>query len=157
MVTAMASPWQAAAGKAADRLKHLVCLDGSLPQDGRSFRELFPRCTLIPGMTPRLAGHEDWVLYPDDRTFGVVDAADWRWMQPRLTPFAHHRGTPIEVTIPATLACTTIGASGLTAWRDQQRRRRMVGAWLALPPLSTGHDAMVTAPSGLADLLLELA
>ncbi|MBK8025529.1 MAG: alpha/beta fold hydrolase [Chloroflexi bacterium] len=149
----------AAAGKAADRLKHLVCLDGPLPQDGRSFRELFPQVYAHLWNDATFAGHEDWVPVPDDRTFGVVDAADWRWVQPRLTPFPLTTWeTPIEVTLPATLACTTIECIGpLTPGGTNSAGEEWLERGWRYHSLSTGHDAMVTAPSELADLLLELA
>ncbi len=91
----------------------------------------------------------------------MLDPADAAWLERRLTP--HPLGTyesplpirgPVGNGLPRTYVdCTTpsyappstgsrtgCGASPAGNWRD----------------LATGHDAMVSAPGPLADLLVEL-
>ena len=89
---------------------------------------------------------------------GVTDQADVDWLQPKLTPHPWKTYTdPLRLTgagteVPATfIECV----DWMRVFRAQADRAREQG-W-PVHELNTGHEAMVTAPKALADLLLECA
>ena len=144
-----------------DRLARVVYLDALIPTDGRAMSDASTpeqvaaaRATLIDGY--RLPS-------PPPAWFGVpeTDAANTAWLTRRLTdmPFAC-------LTTPARLP--NGGADGLprTFIRcpappllpglEPAAARARADGW-DYRELATGHDAMVTAPAALADMLLARA
>jgi pimeloyl-ACP methyl ester carboxylesterase len=151
---------------APERLAHLVYLDadcGVGAADGRAF---------VDGMAPagrasmeeQMRTHGDGWRVPLDPEraldgWGIVDPAERRWMAERLVPHPWKTGTdPLRLpsgrgqALPRTfILCTRRWgpdrgphpAQSAPGWRFRE--------------LDTGHDAMVTAPRELADLLLEVA
>ena len=112
-------------------------------------------------MRERLAG--DFVLRSaeedDNRpaaSFGVLDPADAAWLEARLTPHplsTYQSPLPIEGPpgngLPARyIVCTD------PIYRPLEAARRWVtqAGW-PVAEIATGHDAMVTAPDALIELL----
>jgi len=151
-----------AADHAPRRVAHLVYLDGPIPTDGDALLDFFPP----EGRAARYAHVEDqgdgWRLLPpeDLSGFGLIDEHDVAWVRPLLTP------QPFKtMTVPlrrqrgreyagAVTVITCAGAPA-AAWRNDATARAHREGW-CFRELATGHDAMITAPELLADVLLAL-
>jgi pimeloyl-ACP methyl ester carboxylesterase len=137
-----------------ERVGKLVYLDALVPEDGESIFSLirglekeFKRSADRQGLVPPWA--------PKD--YGVTDPQDVAWMTPRLTPMpllTHaeklHAPSMKAKTLPRSfIHCRQFG---LGAFGEKIRREG--GTVFAL---NTGHDAMITQPQQLAEILLQLA
>ncbi len=149
------------ADRAMERLSHLVYLDAHVPRDGQSAGDLMP-----PGRIGRLQEvardrGEGWRLPPFlAGRYGVTADADVRWLSPKLTD--HPLKTMLEplrlenkaaAALPRTYIYCNRPAYGL--FEPYAERARAEG-W-PYHELATGHDAMVTQPRELAEILLKLA
>ncbi|HLI29762.1 MAG TPA: alpha/beta hydrolase, partial [Terriglobia bacterium] len=119
-----------------------------------------------PGRIDRLqeaarASGEGWRLppFPAER-YGVTDDADVRWMSPKLT--SHPLKTMLEPVrlkneasqaLPRTYIYCNNPAYGLF---EPYGERAQAEGW-PYHELATGHDAMITQPRALAEILLKLA
>ncbi|WP_433888447.1 alpha/beta fold hydrolase [Streptomyces sp. CA-111067] len=139
-----------------ERLSMRVHLDAFVPEDGEAAIDLLPA---------EVAGHYresvqgagfGWLIPPRSLTvLGVTEEADTSWLTPRLTPHPWLSYTePVRTgaraaAVPARyLDCT----DWMGVFAPHAERARKAG-W-DVRPLATGHEAMVTAPRELADLLL---
>jgi pimeloyl-ACP methyl ester carboxylesterase len=153
-----------AADRIGERLRHLVHLDAFIPREGESVLDLLP--------AERRAGFEHlartegegWRIPLEWRSalhgWGVSEEDDLRWMVPRMTPQPLRPMQEPIVTgraaarLPRTfIHCRFKPAGDTFAPAAAQARRE---GW-RVRELDVGHDAMVTAPREVADLLLELA
>jgi len=150
-----------AAERAADRIRRLVFLDAFVPRDGESLAGL-----VGPEATSRFqekawSEGEGWRLPPmPPERYGIVAADDIRWVGERLT--SHPLKTwlqPVRLSsavaarLPrAFLYCRQPPMGPFGAFAEGARQQ----GW-CYRELETGHDAMITAPRELADLLLQLA
>lgn len=148
------------ADRMAERLSRLVYLDALVVQNGQSALSLFSaevqqeRSRTIDPEGLRMA-------IPSPEKFGVSDPAQQAWLKRRLTPHPLKAYTeplmlrhPLGHGLPKTyIAVTDPWYAPLAALRD----------WVRTQPdwqwreIAAGHDAMVTAPDALADLLLAIA
>ena len=97
---------------------------------------------------------------PSPERFGVTDEADLRWVgpkvgdQPRLTfeqPL--HCASAVGAALWRTyIYCTGFGQSAFGPFAE---RARTDASW-RYRELDTGHDAMITAPGELVDLLRDI-
>ena len=143
-----------------DRVRHLIYLDSRILAAGQSMLDADPERSAD---WHRIA-HEGGGLAippPPASYFGCTDPADLAWITRRLTP--HPIGTftsplnLVNATIgngrPCTyVACTNPVYPRLEPCRTWARGRR---GW-HWAEIATGHDAMVSAPRDLADLLLRI-
>jgi len=148
-----------AADKIPDRIRHLVYLDGVILENGRSVFSAMPAD--VAAARRRLAAEVGQGLFlppPAPTAFGIPEdhpATDW--VTRRLTP--HPVGTyesPLRLDNPVGngrrrtyVVCTNPiygPAEGARRWVKEQ------DGW-EWQELATGHDAMVTAPADLADML----
>jgi pimeloyl-ACP methyl ester carboxylesterase len=147
-----------------DRLAHLVYLDAMVPRDGEAGLDLFTREEQADRRARVAAEGGGWRLLPpaDPAVLGVTAPDDVAWVRPRLTAHPFPTFTqPIRLTNPALAAvpktfihCTEAPP---THWRAVSLERvRSEPGWRTYE-LATGHDAMVTRPRELADLLLAIA
>jgi pimeloyl-ACP methyl ester carboxylesterase len=135
-----------------DRVGKLVYLDALVPEDGESIFSLirgletdFTQSVDRQGLVPPWA--------PED--YGVTDSQDIAWMRPRLPPMpllTHaeklHAPDMKAKTLPRSfIHCTQFGLGGFG-----EKIRREGGTVFAL---NTGHDAMITQPQALAEILLK--
>lgn len=153
----------AIAEKIPDRIAHLVNLDGPLPEDGKALKELIgdywdyiQKNAILPG--------DEWRVQPiPDWTFGV-SGPDLAWMQSKLTPHPlKPLTTPLTLTnpaaraaahaIPRTYISCNEGAAADDIAAEEIKFNSLGWQYRHLP---TGHDAMITMPEGVADILLEL-
>ena len=146
-----------AADRMPERIRHLVYLDSRILLDGRSTSDDAPELT--EERRARLGA--DGGVAPPDGDFGVPAGPDADWVRRRLTPHPFntftsklHLANPIGNGRPCTyIACTAPAFPSILpshAWARSQP------GW-GWREMATGHDAMVTAPDELADLLMELA
>jgi pimeloyl-ACP methyl ester carboxylesterase len=151
------------ADRAPERIAHLVYLDAAVLDDGESGLDLYDPAARA-ALVARVGAGDGWRQPLPDTRFGVDDDADWRWMRPKLVPHPFKAMIePLRLTSPnADRPATYIycaadkppGGAVARAWevplaRARERRWR----YRELP---AGHDAMITMPRELADLLLEV-
>jgi pimeloyl-ACP methyl ester carboxylesterase len=152
------------AEQAPERLAHLVYLDALVPDDGQSCVDM-----LGPGARASVEAMvhsrgDGWRVPLDVEPtldhYGVVDPAERRWMAERLVPHPWKTlddrlrlPTRRGEALPRTFVLCTRGRSAPS--QGAERAQREPG-W-RLREIDTGHDAMVTAPRELVDLLLEAA
>jgi pimeloyl-ACP methyl ester carboxylesterase len=147
-----------------ERIAHLVYLDTFVPRDGESLADISPM--VIRVLRKQAQAHGDGWRVDSRGDYGVTKEPDRSWVLRSVTPQPlktfeqplHLKNPAIVSTKPRThIDCTGSGIIFLLM-------RRLL-APKALPPteagwrlrqLPTGHDAMITMPRELADLLLEV-
>jgi len=141
------------------RIRHLVFLDASLPESGKSaFDQTLPdlREARIKAALEFNGGLS--MPSPSAAVFGVTDPDDAAWVERRMTP--HPLATynllavlknPIGNGVPATYIRCVAPAFANTASGAEYARSRSDWRYLEI---ATGHDAMVTAPAELTEMLL---
>jgi pimeloyl-ACP methyl ester carboxylesterase len=148
-----------------ERVAHLVYLDTFVPRDGDSMANI----SSIVHWILRRQTRDGWRVNPLG-TFGVTTEPDRSWVLSKVTPQSLKTfEQPLRLKNPAIVSakpCTHITCTGGGCFRSLMRRifRRIfaralfpTGAGWRLRQLRTGHDAMITMPRELADLLLEVA
>ena len=146
------------------RVAHLVYLDGAMADDGQSALDFFPPDWQAARRALVEAEGDGWRLPPpaDLTGFGVTTAEDAAWVRAKLVPQPFRTFTqPLRLANAAGfagpktfVACVQAPAAG---WRDAMVERARAEPGWRYRELATGHDAMVTAPRELADLLLDAA
>jgi pimeloyl-ACP methyl ester carboxylesterase len=141
------------------RLARRVYLDAFVGGDGDAAIDLLPD-TVAGHYRESVAGSGFGWLIPvrSLAALGVSDQADLEWLSPRLTPHPWLSYTqPLRLTgqagqVRAAFAeCT----SWMRVFRLQAERAAALG-W-PVHHIATGHEAMVTAPKELAELLLTVS
>ncbi len=147
--------------KIPERIAHLVNLDGPLPENGKALKDLigdtwgfFLQNAILPGDEGRIQPISDW-------TFGV-SGPDLEWMQSKLTPHPLKTLTtplfftnPLAYSIPRTfISCTETPLSNAEVTAEEKKYAKLGWNYRFIP---TGHDAMITAPQALANVLLDLS
>ena len=148
----------AVAGRAAERLAHLVYLDAFIPADGERLLDLMlpeRRATFLEQVR---ASGEGWQISPQPlEVFGVTDETDLRWAGSKVGPHPLRIfEQPMRIDKPpaASVLRTYIWCSGFPGFARFAERTRTDPGW-RYRELATGHDAMITAPRDVAGLLLE--
>ena len=138
------------------RVAHLVYLDAFVPRDGQCLLDLNPGAA---AQQARVREEGDgWRLTPSPGArFGVTDEADGAWLASRIGPQPYATFTqPVRLGDTAPPAATYIFCSQPGGFRRFAEQVRDAPGW-RYRELATGHDAMVTQPRELTDLLLEVA
>lgn len=150
----------AVAERVAARLKHLVYLDAFVPQDGQCLLDFLPEQARVQTLARARAEGDGWRLPPqqEEHPFGVTDPADADWLRGKLS--AHPIKTfeqPVKLTssVAATVPRTFINCTATRWFTSFAERARSEPGWRYCE-LPTGHDAMISSPGELADLLLEV-
>jgi len=146
----------------AARLRRLVYLDAFVPAAGQSVLDLVPdaRRETFEGLARE---HGDGWRIPLDRdaalsSWCITEPADLAWMRPRLVPqpLATLR-QPLERDpvpgIPGSYLHCVRGPMAATFGRFADEAAAAPARW-TVRQLDTGHDAMVTLPRELVELLL---
>jgi pimeloyl-ACP methyl ester carboxylesterase len=144
------------------RIRHLVYLDSRIVGDGETvFGTTVPAIAAERRRLAEEASGGVWIPNPSPESFGVPPGPDADWVRRRLTP--HPLGTmispmhlkhPVGNGLPRTyIVCTDPVYDALESVRQWVKQQAGWG-WREI---ATGHDAMVTAPGPLADMLVELA
>jgi pimeloyl-ACP methyl ester carboxylesterase len=152
--------------QAPERIAHLVYLDTFVPRDGESMVDVSP---VVIWLLRKQAQGDGWRI-PSRGDYGVTTEPDRSWVLRSVTPQPlktleqplHLKNPAIVSTKPRThIECT--GSGGVFSHLRPLLRHLL--APRALPPreagwrlrqLPTGHDAMITMPRELAELLLEV-
>jgi pimeloyl-ACP methyl ester carboxylesterase len=141
------------ADRAADRLKDIVYLDAIVPQNGQSILDVQPAGRADGG----LAG-----LPPNPELYGVTEPKAKAWVEEKCTPhpFAslsekiQISGAPAErVRKRLYILCTD---PALEYMRQFYESAVTDNGWDTME-LATGHDAMVTEPEKLAQIMVSRA
>jgi pimeloyl-ACP methyl ester carboxylesterase len=150
------------AAKMPERLKLLVYLDAYVPEDGQSEVDLWPpeRRAIAEAAEAETKG---LAQPPPPALFGVTDSALLNWINARATPQPVSTYTePVPAgsaksnTLPRVfIHCTGNPTTTPDVFGPSAAKARAKG-W-EVREISTGHLAMLTAPSELAALLLELS
>ena len=137
-----------------DRVGKLVYLDAIVPEDGESMFSLFngmeaefTQSADKQGLVPPWAPEE----------YGVTDPQDVAWMTPRLTPMpllTHAERLQAPTMKAKTLPRSFIHCAQFGLGVFGEKIRREGGTVFTL---NTGHDAMITQPQALADILVQHA
>ena len=138
-----------------ERIGKLVYLDAFVPEDGQSIFDL------VEGMeadVKRSVDQQGFIPSWSAEALGVTDPQDVAWMIPRLTPMpllthAEKLQAPTmrAKTLPRSfIHCTQFGLSSVFA-------EKIHGEGGTVFTLNTGHDAMITQPQALANMLVQLA
>jgi pimeloyl-ACP methyl ester carboxylesterase len=148
----------AVADRRPDAIAKRIYLDAFVGEDGETAVGLQPE-TVAHHWSESAAGPGFGWLVPVRRleVLGVTDQADVDWLTPRLTPHPWKTYTdPLRLTgaVDGVAAAFIECVDWMRVFESQAARARDKG-WTVLE-LPTGHEAMVTAPEQLADLLLEL-
>ncbi len=143
-----------------ERIDLLVYLDAIILENGQTMFGLLGKDVVEARMRATQASGGLGIAPPPPGTFGIRDAQQAEFVRARLT--SHPLGTYTsalnlahEVTngVPAVyVLCTDPVFDGLQATRDWVKTNGMKTV-----EIKTGHDAMITAPDLLADLLERLA
>jgi pimeloyl-ACP methyl ester carboxylesterase len=149
--------------KLTSRVRRLVYLDAQIPYTGESvFAMIGPeRAAVMEAMVEN--DGEGWYVPPSDAArYGVTDPSDAEWVNPRITAQPvktyrdpagpteqawHHPGMFIECT-PSRIEENVLARARERSVTDPQFQYRILDA---------PHNAMVTHPEVLADLLLDPA
>jgi pimeloyl-ACP methyl ester carboxylesterase len=153
------NPVSAVADRVPDQLRHLVYIDTLLLRNGESgFSQLDPA---IVAQRIELAQDTSGGLTippPSPEAFGVTDPADAEWLRRQLTPLPlncyqvpirlkHPLGNGVSKTY---IACTNPIYEPAVPTHEWVKRQ---SDWRYLE-LSSGHDAMISSPQDLAEMLI---
>lgn len=144
----------ALAEKIANRIRHFVYLDALVPNDGQSAFDLMPG--VEEGFRRRMGEAGSGFLVPPlpPEIMGVTAADDVAWMRALLTPMPIC--THSEKVVAPDRRAATIPSSYIRCLQFSLGEKYAVWAkgqsWPVFE-LDTGHDAMLTEPKLLADLI----
>ena len=150
-----------AAERIPGRIRSLIYLDSVIPRSGVTSLELLPPELVAARRRSAAETGGVSIAPPDPSVFGVPPGPDAEWVRRRLTPHPFDTmDSALTLTkppgngLPSTYVfCTAPVYVPLGLHRDYARAQP---GW-AWRELAAGHDAMVTAPEALAELLMELA
>jgi pimeloyl-ACP methyl ester carboxylesterase len=145
-----------AADRLPDRIARLFYIDAVVPHSGESWSSGHDPQT--QDVRRKMIATQGWLAPPDPAIFGL-QAADHAWVSRRQTAqpggvydAALHFDEQRIAAIPRTFVdCTT---PPLATIAEMRRRVRTESGWRVIE-MTTGHDAMISAPDDLVALLLE--
>lgn len=150
------------ADKVPERVGRLVYLDAFVPEDGKALVDYQPPETLALFKEKTRTEGEGYKLPPviPPEAFGVTDEDDLAWVRPRMNPHPFktkldpvHAANPRARAIPRTFIWCNDPAD--VPFAQFAARARSDPSWQYFE-LATGHDAMVTKPHEVAELLLQV-
>jgi pimeloyl-ACP methyl ester carboxylesterase len=150
-----------AAQRRPDQVRRVVLVDGWVVPPGESILSICPPAVQESILSAAASTGGDYVPPMPPAMLGLVRPADIEAVYPRLTPhplagFTERiEPTPAADALPCTAIICTANPEP-SPFRDFAEAGRVAHGWTVIP-LSTGHDAMITAPDRLADALLSCA
>ncbi|BCJ51900.1 esterase [Actinoplanes sp. NBRC 14428] len=149
------------ANRMPERVAHLVYLDAMDPTDGQAALDVAPAAQSL--IDEAAASDAPWRLPPlPPAFFGVTEPADVAWLHTILTDEPAQifqqpakLGNPAAETIPATyIRC--VDHRSVPGAPQPVPGTRPNGGPVRVWELESGHDCMITTPSGLAEILLKI-
>ena len=140
-----------------ERIEHIIYLDAFCPSDGQSIVGMSP--TEVTERRERVAKEqEDNSLPPTEGKFpwGVSEKTDLDWMEPRLTSLPIGvMYTKVRFNNPPALGIprTFIATRG----RGEEKKKKVEERGFQYREIETGHDAMITAPDELTEILWKVS
>jgi pimeloyl-ACP methyl ester carboxylesterase len=143
----------------ADRISELVYLDGYLPDHGQSAWDITPGGKETWEQEAEESG-AGWLVPPVDpvEMYNVSDPDDARWLREKMEPtplYTHEEPLHAPHERRKELPTAYISCRQYETFHPMARKAQSEGA--RYHELDTGHDAMVTAPVELTDVLLDIA
>ncbi len=134
-----------------ERLDHVVYVDAAVPDPGERAVDLGPAPPVLP---PRETQIPPRPLVPG----GDLDETTAQWLNARLTatPFAPSLD-PVSTAVPGVPATYAFCSGTPDGYPSQTTRARLDERGVSYETLDAGHDAPLTAPALVADLLLRVA
>ena len=144
------------------RLASLAYLDAFLPRDGESLMDLEPEQSRDAFLKIAREQGDGWRLPPQESfldRWGLTDPADRKWVWENLTDMPIRASTePLSAPtgaarqLPRTFIDLTSPKNPGTVTATERAREE----GFEILEIATGHDAMVSAPAALAEMLLEV-
>jgi pimeloyl-ACP methyl ester carboxylesterase len=150
------------ADRVPERISHLVYLDGAMACDDQTVLDLFPPEWRVSRRAQVDAEGDGWrLLPPADLSVWGINQDDEAWVRAKLTPQPFKTFTqPLRLMNAAGFGGPKTFIACLQAppaqWRDAMIDRVRAEHDWRYRELTTGHDAMITAPGALTRLLLEI-
>ncbi|MEM7238695.1 MAG: alpha/beta hydrolase family protein [Pseudomonadota bacterium] len=149
-----------AAERLPDRIRSLIYLDAIIVEAGETPLDQFGpevRARRLKAANESSGGLS--IPVPTAEAMGISDPAQAAWLIPRLTP--HPLSTfqsplPISGKPGAGHRCHYIRVTHPVYAPLEASRNRVWGYGWPIHDIATGHDAMITAPHALAELLIDL-
>lgn len=149
-----------------ERLRHLVYLDAAVVNGGQSVFAEYP-ADLVAARRRAAAESPGGLTIPTPPPafFGVPDGSDAAWVARRMTPHPiatyeqplQLRNSVIGNGLPCTyIACVDPVYAPLEVYRQRVKGFIAAGLPWSWREIATGHDAMVTAPDALTEILLTI-
>jgi pimeloyl-ACP methyl ester carboxylesterase len=148
------------ADRARDRLSALVYVDALIARDGECLYDVLPPDIAAARRQQSTSSDDPQWAQPEPTRFGVpVEHPLYSWVWERLTP--HPESTyrvPVRLKhppgdgLPVTYVECTNPALEVVAPTREWARAQTSWSWRSI---GTGHDAMITAPNELSQLLLD--
>jgi pimeloyl-ACP methyl ester carboxylesterase len=145
------------ADRTRDRVRQLIYLDALMLENGRSPFSMLPK-EIVEARMKAAEDSSGGLSLPAPRAaaFGVTDPQQAAWVEARLTPHPLSTftsplklGNKVGNGVPASyIVCTDPIYGPLQASRDWAK-----AAGFRMAEIKTGHDAMVTEPERLSDML----
>ena len=150
------------ADRVPERLRNLVFLDAAMPQNGQSLVDHAGPFMLAARSRSRVVNGIELVLFPGEDPmsfYGVRDPEQIAWMKPKLTP---HPWKCFEqkLVLKNEAAMRKIPQSIIVCsshMNDQARAGLKALSNGRFWEIDTGHDLMITEPTAVAGMLLQLA
>lgn len=148
------------AAKAPERLRQLIYLDAYVPGEGDSEMDLWPP-EMRAGIEADAKKGQNLRPPPSPELLGITDPEMANWLRKRITP--HPMETYTEAVPRANaetknldrayISCTQ---GPLTHVFGPFAKKAREDDWM-VREIATGHNAMLTAPDKVAELLLDIA
>ena len=149
-----------AADRVPHRIRHLVYLDSLILRDGETTFSVFPPDVVAARrkLAQEFSGGVS-IPVPDPKAFGITDPDDAAWVKGKCTPHpistyedAMVLKNPVGNGVPATYVAVTPEYGPTAASRTLAKEQT---SWRYLE-IAAGHDAMVTTPREVVDILLDV-
>jgi pimeloyl-ACP methyl ester carboxylesterase len=140
--------------KVPDRIRRLIFLDAYIPQDNKSAFDVIPGLETIYNERRLKEQGKEWLVesYTPEE-FGVTNPEDIKWMRTRLSPMTRHtHDQPIRI-INARAKSLSKSFVCFSEFGHSQFNSQQSDTHWDYHELMRGHDAMITAPKELSELL----
>ena len=144
-----------------DRVNQLIYLDSTVLEGGETLFDCFsPEVVAIRRRQAEETSGGLSVPVPSAKDLGILDEAQWAAVEPFLRPHPISTYTsPLRLknTPGDGFPCSYIVCTDPIYPSLEWARKRVEGYGWKMIPIATGHDAMISAPMELSELLIGLS